>query len=142
MKISLIQYSPEWENKTANEKKILYLLKKKSDLGEILVFPEMTLTGFTMNTSEMAEDLKGETVKFFSRIAKTYHSNVFAGMIEKDGKNYFNTLVHLNPNGKLKTKYRKIHPFSYSSENKYYKGGELPSCYNFIRHENRIINLL
>ena len=126
MKISLIQYSPEWENKTANEKKILYLLKKKSDLGEILVFPEMTLTGFTMNTSEMAEDLKGETVKFFSRIAKTYHSNVFAGMIEKDGRNYFNTLVHLNPNGKLKTKYRKIHPYSYSSENKYYKGGESP----------------
>ena len=126
MKISLIQYSPEWENKTVSKQKILSLLKKKSDLGEILVFPEMTLTGFTMNTSQMAEDLKGETVTFFSRIAKTYQTNVFAGMIEKDGKNYFNTLVHLNPSGKLKAKYRKIHPFTYSNENKYYKGGESP----------------
>ena len=51
---------------------------------------------------------------------------MFAGIIEKDGKNYFNTLVHLDPNGKLKTKYRKIHPFSYSTENKYYKAGKSP----------------
>jgi omega-amidase len=126
MKISLLQYSPEWENKNANEKKILHLLKKKSDLGEILVFPEMTLTGFSMNTSVMAENLKGDTIAFFSGLAKRFQTNVFAGVIERDSKNYFNSLLHLNPNGKLKAKYRKIHPFSYSSENKYYKGGELP----------------
>lgn len=127
MKISLIQYSPEWENKTANEKKILHLLKKKSDLGEILIFPEMTLTGFTMNTSEMAEDLKGETLTFFSGLAKRFQANVFAGMIERDSRNFFNSLAHLNPVGKLKGIYRKIHPFSFSTENKYYKGGELPT---------------
>jgi len=130
MKISLVQFAPEWENKSDNRKKLLSILKKKSDLGEILVFPEMTLTGFTMNASGMAEDLKGETVTFFSGIAKRYHTNVFAGVIEKDGKNYFNTLVHLNPGGKLKAKYRKIHPFSYSAENKYYKGGKLPTVTN------------
>jgi predicted amidohydrolase len=127
MKISLIQYSPEWENKIVNEKKILHLLKKKSDLGEILIFPEMTLTGFTMNTSEMAEELKGETLSFFSGLAKRFQANVFAGMIERDSRNFFNSLVHLNPVGKLKGIYRKIHPFSFSTENKYYKGGELPT---------------
>ena len=127
MKISLIQYSPEWENKTVNKQKILSLLKKKSDLGEILVFPEMTLTGFTMNTFQMAEDLKGDTITFFSGLAKRFQTNVFAGVIERDSRNYFNSLVHLNPGGKLKAIYRKIHPFSYSTENKYYKGGELPT---------------
>ena len=58
MKISLVQYNPEWENKSENMKKILTILKKKSEFGKILVFPEMTLTGFTMNTGAMAEDLK------------------------------------------------------------------------------------
>jgi omega-amidase len=127
MRISLLQYSPEWENKTVNKKKLLSMLKKKSELGEILVFPEMTLTGFTMNTSVMAENLKGDTITFFSGLAKRFQTNVFAGFIERDGRNYFNSLVHLNPDGKLKTKYRKIHPFSYSTENIYYKGGELPT---------------
>src|SRR4030067_3720171 len=125
MKISLVQFAPEWENKSANMKTILSIFKKKSDLDEILVFPEMTLTGFTMNASAMAEDLNGETVAFFSELARGYRTNVFAGVIEREGKNYFNTLVHLNPSGKLKAKYRKIHPFSYSSENKFYKGGKL-----------------
>ena len=126
MKISLVQYSPKWEDKAANKKKIISMLKKKSNLGEVLIFPEMTLTGFTMNTLGMAEDMKGETVTFFSGIAKNYHTNVFTGVIEKIGKNYFNSLVHLNSNGKLKAKYRKIHPFSYSTENKYYEGGGYP----------------
>ena len=130
MKISLVQFAPEWENKSANMKTILSIFKKKSDLDEILVFPEMTLTGFTMNASAMAEDLNGETVAFFSELARGYRTNVFAGVIEREGKNHFNTLVHLNPSGKLKAKYRKIHPFSYSSENKFYKCGKHPIVTN------------
>jgi predicted amidohydrolase len=105
-------------------RKILSLIKNSGDLAGILVFPEMTLTGFTMNASAMAENLDGETVVLFSGIAERYHTNVFAGVIEKDGKNYFNTLVHLDDNGKVKVKYRKIHPFSYSNEDKFYKRGE------------------
>ena len=53
MKISLVQFAPEWEHKSENMKKLTTILKRKSDLGEILVFPEMTLTGFTMNASAM-----------------------------------------------------------------------------------------
>jgi len=130
MKISLVQFAPEWEHKSENMKKLTTILKRKSDLGEILVFPEMTLTGFTMNASTMAEYLNDETVAFFSELARGYRTNVFAGVIEREGKNYFNTLVHLNPSGKLKAKYRKIHPFSYSSENKFYKCGKHPIVTN------------
>jgi predicted amidohydrolase len=133
MKLSLVQFAPEWENKSENMKKLTTILKRNSVLGEILVFPEMTLTGFTMNASAMAEDLKGESAAFFSELARGYRTNVLAGVIEREGKNYFNTLVHLNPSGKLKAKYRKIHPFSYSSENNFYKGGKLPIITNISR---------
>lgn len=124
MKISLLQFSPEWENKPYNMQKILTLLKSKSQIGDMLIIPEMTLTGFTMNAATMAEDLKGDTISFFSGIAKKNNTNVFAGIIEKSDKNYFNTLVHLNDNGKIKARYRKIHPFSFSGENKFYRAGE------------------
>jgi omega-amidase len=124
MKISLVQFAPEWENKFESKKKTRVILKKKSDLGEILVFPEMTLTGFSMKTAEMAEDLRGDTITFFSGIAQKNNADVFAGIIEKSGGNYFNTLVHLDGNGKLKARYRKIHPFSYSTEDKFYRKGD------------------
>lgn len=123
MKISLVQYNPKWEDKPLNMKRILFILKRKSDLGRILIFPEMTLTGFSMNTSSLAEKMCSETFAFFSGIARKYKTNVFAGMIEKEEKKFFNTLLHIDSTGKLKTKYRKIHPFSYSKENKFYMAG-------------------
>jgi predicted amidohydrolase len=45
-------------------------------------------------------------------------------MIEKEGSRCFNTLIHCDTKGKLKKKYRKVHPFSYSGENKFYNRGK------------------
>lgn len=124
MKISLFQFSPVWENKNHNMQKILSSLKKKSEFGDILVFPEMTLTGFSMNASLLAEKMCDYTIAFFSAIASKYKADVFAGFIEKDRTDYYNTLFHIDSKGNLKAKYRKIHPFSYSKENKFYKAGD------------------
>lgn len=123
MEISLFQFNPKWEDKSFNMQRILSILEKYSHVGEILLFPEMTLTGFSMNTSSLAEKMCDSTIAFCSAIARKYQTNVFAGMIEKFDDNYYNTLIHITPQGNLKNKYRKIHPFSYSSENKYFKAG-------------------
>lgn len=84
----------------------------------------MTLTGFTMNTTAMSEKLEDESLSFFSGLAAKNETNVIAGIIEQRGKNCFNTLIHCDAEGKLKKKYHKIHPFSYSGENKFYNRGE------------------
>lgn len=124
MKISLVQYSPKWEDKNSNMIKIRKILSQQSELGDLVIFPEMTLTGFTMNTIVMSEKLKGESFIFFSEIANRNSTNVFAGMIEQKGKNYLNTLIHCDAEGKLKKNYHKLHPFSFSSEDKFYNKGE------------------
>lgn len=124
MKISLLQYNPQWENKSFNMSKIQHMLEDKDDLGEVLIFPEMTLTGFTMNAKAMAENLKGESTKYFSALAKKYKISVFAGVIEKNGSRFFNSLIHCDKTGKVSARYKKIHPFSYSTENEYYTAGE------------------
>lgn len=125
MKIALVQYNPDWENKLNNQEKIIHLLSQveKSDL---IVFPEMTLTGFTMKSRDFAEELDGETFKFFSTLAKEKKSAIFYGVIEKGRNKNFNTLVHINNQGKILTAYRKIHPFSFSSENIFYGRGKNP----------------
>ena len=54
----LVQYDPEWENKKKNSDKISWLLSHNYEKQDILVFPEMTLTGFTMKASDNAEELQ------------------------------------------------------------------------------------
>ena len=57
MKIALVQYNPIWEDKESNKKKILQLVKDLKEV-ELIVFPEMSLTGFTMKSNEMAEGIQ------------------------------------------------------------------------------------
>ncbi|MFZ0452712.1 MAG: nitrilase-related carbon-nitrogen hydrolase [Ignavibacteriaceae bacterium] len=124
MKISLVQYNPVWESKEENKKKIIELIERDFVKSSLLIFPEMTLTGFTMMSEKFSESLNGDSYKFFSGIAKKSNTFVAAGLIENDYGNYFNTLILLNPGGEVISKYRKIHPFAYSTEDKHYKKGE------------------
>jgi omega-amidase len=124
MFLNLVQYSPEWENKDSNKDKLKKIISGSQLTKEsVLVFPEMTLTGFTMESNTFAEDLKGESFRFFSELAAINKVHVIAGLIEKGNDLNYNTLIHINSMGELITSYRKIHPFSYSSENKFYARG-------------------
>ena len=123
LKIGLVQYAPVWEDKSANVKKIKNLLSDKI-VYDLLIFPEMTLTGFTMKSEEFAKDLGGDSKLFFASIAKEKKCAVMYGTIEKGKKKNFNTLVHLNNQGKIVNTYRKIHPFTYSKENRFYGRGK------------------
>ena len=123
IKIGLLQYSPVWEDKKLNQIKISKLLENSGQL-DLLIFPEMTLTGFTMKSKQFAETLDGESYLFFSDLAKSRKCSVMYGAIEKGKNKNFNILVHLNNQGKIINTYRKIHPFSYSKEDKYYGKGK------------------
>ena len=123
MKIGLFQYDTIWENKDKNRAKITSMLEGGFHGSDLLVFPEMTLTGFSMHPEKLAEPLTGESFNYFSEISKKYNSDILAGIIEKDGDKYYNTLLHID-DGDLKAHYRKIHPFSYSTEDKHYIRGE------------------
>lgn len=124
MKIGLVQYNPIWELKEENKKKIIGLIERDFQKSSFLIFPEMTLTGFTMMAEKFGESLKENSFKYFSDMALKYQTFIAAGLIEHDNGNYFNSLILLNPDGKLISKYRKIHPFSYSYEDKHYLKGE------------------
>jgi predicted amidohydrolase len=131
MKIALIQYNPAWEDKESNKQKILSLVRDIEGV-ELFIFPEMTLTGFTNKSQEMSETIHGDSFRFFSSVAKEKSSNVFAGIIERRDKQIYNTFIHIKPDGSLVKLYRKIHPFSYSGENKHFNAGVRPA-YTKIR---------
>lgn len=126
MKIGLLQYNPVWEDKEANKQKILSFVEKAEDKFDLLILPEMSLTGFTMNSEQFAEGIGGDTFRFFSALAQEKSFDVFVGIIERGKQKPFNTLLHINSKGKLVKLYRKVHPFSFSKENIYYNAGSKP----------------
>ncbi|MGE5430541.1 MAG: nitrilase-related carbon-nitrogen hydrolase [Syntrophomonadaceae bacterium] len=126
MKIGLVQYAPVWENKQENRIKLDNLIEKAQESYSLLIFPEMTLTGFTMNSSAFAEEEGGSSCQYFADVARGLNTEVIAGFIEKADSKIYNSLVHYSAGGVLKSKYRKIHPFSYSGENVHYSRGEKP----------------
>ena len=126
MKIALVQYNPKWEDKESNKVRILQLINDLKEV-ELIVFPEMSLTGFTMKSNEMAEGLKGNSFRFFAELAREKSSHIMAGIIEQRNNRKYNSLIHIKPDGKLVKLYRKIHPFSYSTENQHYYAGVRPA---------------
>ena len=123
MKIALSQMNIEFENKEKNKEKCLCFIKEAKDKAcDLVIFPEMTLTGFSMNTKEIAEVNK-ETINWFKSKACNYNIYLGFGHVVKAKEKCENRFTIVSPDNKELLSYAKIHPFSYSLEDKYYKGG-------------------
>jgi len=123
MKLALFQFAPVWEDKKKSIEKINKLIESISLDADILIFPEMTLTGFTMNSEKYAETLNDTGFQYFADLGSKFKKDIFAGLIEKNGSEIYNSLVHFDDKGIAKNIYRKIHPFSLAKENKYFSSG-------------------
>lgn len=123
MKISLVQYNPEWENPAENIKKVNSLLENLPET-DVVILPELTLTGFTMASDKYGEEEDGISSKYFISLASRLRKHIFAGLIERDGDKFYNNLMHFDKNGLITARYRKIHPFSFADEDKFYSAGK------------------
>lgn len=124
MKVGLTQMDIVWENKEKNMEKARKIMEQAAKQGvELLVFPEMTLTGFTMNTALAGEEmLFSPTLRFFKEASRRYHMAVAFGYVEDFGGEYYNKLMIVSE-GRILYDYDKIHPFNYGEEGKHYIGG-------------------
>lgn len=124
MRVGLTQMDIVWEDKTKNKQTIEALLKEAKEAKvELLVFPEMTLTGFTMNTKFVGEDFENsDTVQFFEKLSIESNIAIAFGYVEHRNNKYYNTLIIVS-GGRIIFHYDKIHPFNFGEEGKYYSPG-------------------
>lgn len=124
MKIGLTQMDIAWEDKEKNKETVKKFMEKGKAQGlDLIVFPEMTLTGFTMNTAYAGEEiLFSDTLRFFKEMSVEYHMAIAFGYVEDFGKEYYNKLMIVSQ-GKIIYDYDKIHPFNYGEEGQHYIGG-------------------
>lgn len=131
MRIALCQTNIIWEEKEKNFEKCIEFTNQAKKRGvEIMFFPEMSFTGFSMNVEKTKENYS-YTVQKLSAIAKENNITIGFGWVEEMGRKARNKYTVINAQGNVLADYAKIHPFSYSDENKYFISGASLSKFKF-----------
>ncbi len=125
MKVALISLDQKWEDKAYNMQRCAKLTARAAACGaDLVIFPEMTLTGFTMNTQLSAEDPEqSSTLNAFGALAKEHGISLVAGLAVSNGCKAANTLVAFSGEGLEQARYAKIHPFSLAREDSFFQAG-------------------
>lgn len=112
VKLSVVQFTPVWGDKSQNLQKITELLNGLET--DIVVLPELCTTGYSFLTKgealAAAEDQGNESFSFFRGQAAKLNAVIIAGFAECDGDNAYNSALIALPNGDIKV-YRKTHLF-------------------------------
>ncbi|MEM4713169.1 MAG: carbon-nitrogen hydrolase family protein [Candidatus Bathyarchaeia archaeon] len=128
--IALAQISCQRGDKQANIRKIEeYTANAKQHGAELVIFPELSLTGYTIRDElfELAEKIPGTSATAIEKTAKKYKVHIVFGMPELSGKaqaTIYNSAVLVGPEGYI-GKYRKMHLPTHSvfEEKRYFRPG-------------------
>ncbi len=122
LKVASIQANLIWEESQLNRdnfEKFMNELPKDTDL---IVFPEMFSTGFTMQPKRVAESMKGITVEWMKEQAQVRNSAIVGSLVIEEKGAYFNRAIFVHPDGNLET-YDKRHAFGLAGEDEEYTSG-------------------
>jgi predicted amidohydrolase len=133
MKIAAAQISCVPGDLSANLGKIRDFSARAKDSGaELIVFPEMVDTGYSMPVIQThATSWNEGAVPELQKIAKTLSLSIICGVSERDGSSIYNAQVFIDANGRIIAKYRKTHLVSAAplEERKTFTpGDEFVSC--------------
>lgn len=133
MKIALTQQDQAWEDKQANLNACDVLAGRAAGLGaDMIIFPEMTLTGFTLNTPAVAEpEDNSPSLRSLSEIAARHRIGLVAGLVMEANGQTRNCAVAFDKNGVELCRYAKVHPFTPAGESHHVTGGDKLAVFGF-----------
>ncbi len=111
MKIAVAQISCTPGDLNANLHKIRdFAARAKRSGAELIVFPEMIDTGYSMPVIQKhATTWDNGAVPEWQGIAKELSLGIIAGVSDRDGSRIYNSQVFIDSNGQIIAKYRKTH---------------------------------
>lgn len=132
LKIALAQTTIHWEAQEENYKVAEKWIHEATVQGAgVIFFPEMSFTGFSMNTS-VTKERDGRTIARMKALARQYHIHIGFGWVKDctaGGGKCENHYTIVDRDGSVSSDYAKIHPFSYSGEDEKFQGGSAVSCF-------------
>jgi predicted amidohydrolase len=127
--VSLIQSDLHWEKPETNKSRFESIINKLPST-DIIILPELFTTGFTMNVSETFELMDGPSVIWMRDMASRTSAAICGSIVIKEGKDYFNRLFFISPEGLLGS-YDKRHLFRMGDEHRNYTTGKKRIVINY-----------
>ncbi|MCA1757472.1 MAG: nitrilase family protein [Bacteroidales bacterium] len=131
MRIALVQMDIAWENKILNLERAENLLLKDKPEADLVVFPEMFTTGFTMQPATLAEPVDGVTVSRLQKLSDETGYALAGSVITEDQGLYYNRLYFFEK-GCDPRWYDKAHLFSPGGEELVYRRGNSHLIVSFM----------
>lgn len=128
MRLAAVQMDIVWHDRAANHAHAwdLAAAAKASDV-DLVVFPEMFSTGFSMDTAVTAEAGDGSTPTLLRSMARELNINVVGGFALSDGaQRPKNVALSVDRYGKDLALYAKIHQIALLQEDAHYQAGDQP----------------
>jgi predicted amidohydrolase len=119
-----------WENPNQNLAIINDWLIEKEEIPNIVVLPEMFLTGFTMKPSRIEKLINNNTLEQLKQLSDKYNTSFCGSLPWKEGGNWNNRYFHIDSTGIIAT-YDKKHLFKLTNEDVRYKAGEKSIIYTY-----------
>ncbi|MGM0780124.1 MAG: nitrilase-related carbon-nitrogen hydrolase [Bacillota bacterium] len=128
--VNLVQFKSEIGDIEANyNKAVSYIEKASKDSSDLVVFPELFLTGYDLNKlntkySDLAQSFNSEIITDFCKTARKYNINLVLpiGMESVDIPGViYNSALAINREGKILGVYHKTH--LWSGEREFFKPG-------------------
>ncbi len=120
--VTIIQTNLIWEDKIHNCSKFEEFLNSISCQNQLVILPEMFSTGFSMNSTSLAETMTGTTIAWMKNMASLHKCILCGSMIIEDNGKYYNRLLWVQPDHTI-YHYDKRHLFSLAGEDKHYTPG-------------------
>ncbi|MGV3638091.1 MAG: amidohydrolase [Flavobacteriales bacterium] len=111
-----------WEDAEANRGMFATKLAILAGRTDLIVLPEMFTTGFSMRSTELAEEMNGPTVQWMREQAKKLGAAIYGSVIITEGGKCFNRGLFVRPDGQV-TVYDKRHLFRFANETDHYSAG-------------------
>ncbi len=114
MKVAVAQIACSLGDPEANLSKVRDFSRRAKDLSaELIVFPEMTDTGYSMLVIQAhANHWNSGFVAGLQEIARTVPIAIVSGVSEREGSSIYNSQVLVDAEGKIRAKYRKTHLYA------------------------------
>lgn len=126
IKVALAQFDIQFADPQANRQRVVDLTTKAAAGGaDVVVFPEMWNTGYALDQLTRLADQNGQTTKeLFEHLALQYQIGIVGGSVAvKEGKNFYNRTLVVDPLGQVVGQYDKVHLFRLMNEHRYLQAG-------------------
>lgn len=157
--IAAVQMDIAWEDYEKNLAKVEKYVNQYTQQADLIVFPEMFLTGFSMNVHQTSLSHQHEFITQIQHCAIKNKLSIAGSLMVEENKHFFNRFFYFHKDGKINV-YNKRHLFRMASEHDFYTAGKekilvpennitiMPAvCYDlrfpiWLRNENNLYDVL